>query len=398
MARGRLRLLRRRPRRRGPRPRARHVVEISTGILLANIGDVINIFLAAYLAWALREYPVILALLPGLASVRGGIMSSMAARISTGLQLGTIEARVREALSREAPVVTGVTLLGTVMVAAMASPASGVSFPEATAVAGLSSLAVLAAMIPFAASVAVFVYKRGVNPDNVASPILTVVGDMITLPSLALGVILLEPHGRGVTGLAALAVLWAALTSGMASARVGGRSWSVMRDSLVAMALLGLLESGAGGILARWRETLYAAGLLHVVGSLLEDAGAAASVIASRASTLIHLYGPERASRHAPAMVAEALLGSLPGLAVLVLIGYASALLTGIPAAPVNLAVGLILGGSLIVVIGSAAGIALARLSFRFQLDPDTTSIPVVTSFVDLIGSLTLALIALAIG
>jgi len=382
-------------RRRRPRPRFRHVVEIASGILIANVGDVANIFISAYLAWALTRYPVILALLPGLASIRGGVMSSMAARLSTALQLGTLKPRLIEALEAEAAGVITATLLGTVMVALAASLASGLGFPECLSAAGISSAVVLLAMLPFAAAIAVFIYRRGVNPDNVAAPVLTVVGDIITLPSLAAAVVLLEPYGPRLEAAASLLVLWAAATTLFYSILGGGRLARVVRDSAIALALLGLLESGAGSVLARWRVVLYSAGLIHVVGSLLEDAGAAAAVVSSRSSTILHLYGPSRLAPALASMVIEAVLGALPGLAILSGIGYMSASLAGIPASPGNLLAALVGGGSILVAVGSVAGAGIAWLAYRLQLDPDSIAIPVVTSLVDLTGTIIVAAIAL---
>jgi len=373
-------------------PRLRHVLEIMSGVLIANVGDIFNVFVSAYFAWALRTYPIILALLPGLANLRGGNMSAMAARISTRLQLGIGETSISGVMRSEAPAAVVASFAASVIIALMAAAASGISGLRAIAAAGISSALVLVAMIPFTVFVAVWVYRRGVNPDNVAAPVLTVVGDIVSIPSLVLAALLIA--SRSVEGIAAFLTLWAAFTGLVVAARLGGRLASTVRDLVVAMILTAVVESIAGGVLSRARAVLYTAGLIHIVASLLEDTGASASVVTSRSSTIIHLYGPERLLAYAPAMMAEALLGTLPNLLVLTGLGIAWGRILGLPLHPRGMLTAIVGGGSLIVALGSAMGVGVAAAAYKLSLDPDNAALPLITALVDLTGSLVIATLA----
>ena len=377
------------------RPRPRYVLEIMTGTLIADAGDVANVFLSAYFAWALKAYPLVLALLPGLANLRGGNMSAMAARISTKLQLGVEEPRLRSALASESGPALSASIVAGVMIAVIAALASGVPLLRSIAAAGLSSAIVLTVMIPFTALVAVWTYRRGVNPDNVAAPILTVAGDIVSVPSLVAAVLVLD--SPRVEGVLAFATLWAAATALLVAARLGGRLGSIVRDISIAMLLTAFIESLAGGILSRARDALYAAGVIHVVASLLEDTGAASSVIVSRSSTMLHLYGPERVVRETPSMVSEAVLGVAPALTVLAVIAGLWGRFLGLPVTAYRLAVTVVGGGLAVTAAGSAIGVATALATSRLNLDPDNAALPLITSIVDLIGSAVTAALALVL-
>jgi mgtE-like transporter len=379
---------RRRLRLRRPRPRLRHVLEIMMGVLLANVGDAANVFISAYFAWALRSYPIILALLPGLANLRGGNMSAMAARISTRLHLGVEKPSVPSALRSEAAASLIASLVAGSFIALIAAEAAGVRILRAIGAAGVSSAIVLAVMIPFTASVAVWVYRKGLNPDNVAAPILTVAGDTVSIPSLVAAALLLDsPASEGV---AAFTTLWAAMTGLVLAFRLGGRLSSIVRDISLSMLVTAFIESAAGGLLSRFRGILYAAGVIHVAASLLEDTGASSSVIASRSATLLHLYGTERTLARAPSMVVEASLGTLPSLLILTCIGVAWGRMLGLPVSLGRMLVVLVGGGSIVVIVGSTLAVLVALLAYKARLDPDNAALPLTTALVDLVGSISL--------
>jgi mgtE-like transporter len=172
--------------------------------------------------------------------------------------------------------------------------------------------------------------------------------------------------------------------------------WSIrriVRTMIPLLAALSVLQLVSGTVLETYEEILlqYPA-LLVLVPVQIGTAGNLASITCSRLTTQLYL-GTYELSPTNPALRANA--GAVFGLAATVFgaVGVAA------------WAIGLALGGSLalgrVLLISLASGLALAVLvvvasiaaveaSYRIGLNPDDTTIPVVTNLCDIAGVLIL--------
>jgi len=356
-----------------------------------------------------EQRPGLLVLVPAAIGLRGNVFGSLGNRVSTSIHAGELQLRLRRSsmLGQNVLAATALTLgmsFLLVVVAALVTVGLGlghtIGLADLTLVSvggGLvASLPVLAATLGLAAGAVRF----GWDLDNVNAPLVSTLGDVLTLPALYLATGLLG-LGLVTTGLGwTLAVLaMVALVAGAMSTLPQLRR--IVRSSIPVLLVAGLVSSFAG-VALEGRLSTFAAlpALLILVPAHLSSAGALGGILSGRLSSQL-LLGlapptavPSRAARAdlwfvaalsvpvfvvngAGAHVVAELLGKAsPGLGYLVLVS----LLGGLAA--------------MVVVIAIAYYGAIATV--RLGIDPDTYGIPMVSSSVDLVGALTL-IIAIAV-
>jgi len=359
----------------------RRPLEIAGSLLVANAGDLANITLMAYFTVFLIGHPEALALIPSMGALRGAIVTSMAARVSTQLHLGTLEPGTREILSVEGGRVLALAMAAGIYAGIVTSIFTGLPGSLLVFIAFLSGAAAILVLAPAAAWLAAWGFRKGLDPDSTLAPLLTVLGDMTTVPSLVVVALIAGRAGDPGVLLASLAFTYATLTILIVLARRGhGR---VLAEAGAALAMVGVLEAFTGGQLVGYSEALLALGVLHAVPSIMEDVGAASSVLASKLSTLVHLEGPGLLALHAPAKTLETLLGALPSLLVLSAITLLTAGLAGVEA-DAGVVLRLVAGGGVVAILAySLVAYVLVVASHRLGLDPDNIVVPLLTALVD---------------
>jgi mgtE-like transporter len=355
--------------------------------------------------------PGLLVLVPAAIGLRGNVFGSLGNRVSTSIHAGELQLRLRRStvLGQNVLAAGALTLgmsLVLVLLAALVAvglglgPSIGLADLALVSFGGgaLASLPVLAATLGLAAGAVRF----GWDLDNVTAPLVSSLGDVLTLPALYLATGLL---GLGLVtstlgwALAALAVL--ALVAGARSTLPQLRR--IVRTSIPVLVIAGLVSSLAG-VALEGRLTTFSAlpALLILVPAHLSSAGALGGILSGRLSSQL-LLGlapptalPSRGARRdlwfvaglsvpvfvvngAGAHVVARLLDvASPGLGQLV----ATSLLAGLAAMLV------------VIVIAYYGTIAAVRLGS----DPDTYGIPMVSSTVDLVGALTLVVAIATLG
>jgi len=252
-------------------------------------------------------------------------------------------------------------------------------------------------------SVAAFCANRSLDLDNVAAPIVTAAGDMVTLPSLFLATYLVGY--RYVTPIIAIACALIALVCAVIGYRAKGLPIlrRIMVESLPILAAAGAVDVLAGlTIEKRFQSFLAFPALLVLVPPFLEDSGSLGAILSARISTKLHLgtLGERRAPwRTAPEDIMLIYAYAVP---VFVFLGLSSTVVAHIvgkasPGALNMLGVSLIAGffattGA--VIVGYYAAVA----TYQFGLDPDNHGIPIVTSSLDLLGAASLILAIVILG
>ena len=355
--------------------------------------------------------PGLLLLVPAAIGLRGNVFGSLGNRVSTSIHAGELQLRLRRStvLGQNVLAAGALTLGMSFVLVLLTSVISvglglghtiGLADLALVSVGGgaLASLPVLAATLGLAAGAVRF----GWDLDNVTAPLVSTLGDVLTLPALWLATGLL---GLGLVTsslgwvLAVLAV--GALVAGAATSLPQLRR--IVRTSLPVLVLAGLVSGLAGVALERRLDTFSVLpALLILVPAHLSSAGALGGILSGRLSSKL-LLGlapptavPSRAAREDLAFVAAL---SVP---VFVVNGVGAHVVAGLldVASPglVQLVAASLLGGLAAMVVVLVIAYYGTIAAVRADIDPDTYGIPVVSSTVDLVGALTLIVAITTLG
>ena len=362
----------------------------------------------------LEALPGLLVLVPAAIGMRGNIFGALGSRLGTAIHTGTFR------LSRRPDTVVGQNILASLsltlsisLVLAVLAKAVAVGF----GLHGTISIAdfVVISMLGGAVS-SVFVLlitlavaagsvRFGWDMDNVASPLVTAAGDVVTLPSLFLatylvGIDWVTPTIAVVTAAAGVAALVVAVRRRDDRDDIMRR---IVRESFPILVLAGAVDVVAGLTIEKRLESFLAyPALLVLIPPFLEDSGALGGILSSRLSSKLHLGVidpdpvPQRAARRDFLLIASF---AVPVFTLVALSADLAAYLTGL-ASPglLNMVAVALLGG----VIATAAVVVIAYYgaiaAYRLGLDPDNHGIPMVTSSMDLLGAFALVLAIVILG
>jgi mgtE-like transporter len=396
------------PRRLLPGPDARQglvalVLNSSTSLVAgAVLGSLTSTF---------ERRPGLLVLVPAAIGLRGNVFGSLGNRVSTSIHAGDLQLRLRRTtpLGQNVLAAAALTLGMSVVLVLLAVGVSigiglghtiGLSDLLVVSVAGgtLASLPVLAATLGLASGAVRF----GWDLDNVTAPLVSTLGDVLTLPALWLATGLLG-FGLVTTGLG-----WVCAALALGALAVGMRSQQqllrrIVRSSLPVLTMAAAISALAGVVLERRLVTFAALpALLILVPAHLSSAGALGGILSGRLSSKL-LLGlapptavPSRVARRDLWFVAGL---SLPVFALNGLGASVAAHLLGQTSPGLGYIVGAsVLAGAMAMVVVMAIAYYGALVAVRVGIDPDTYGIPLTSSAVDLVGALTLIIAITALG
>jgi mgtE-like transporter len=358
-----------------------------------------------------ERLPGLLVLVPAAIGLRGNIFGSLGNRISTSIHAGEfrLTARPSSVLGQNVLAAGVLTLSISVLIALVTVGASWALGLGATisvldlvlisSVGGvIASVPVLAATLGLASGSV----RYGWDLDNVNAPLVTTLGDVLTLPALALAAGMAGGHLLG--DLSAGGFLLAAVV-------VTGWAWRsplpllrrIVQESTPVLVAAVLVSIVAGVVLeSRLEAFLALPALLVLVPAHLSSAGAMGGILSSRLSSKLFLGLAEPAAVPSPAARGDLTLVGVVGIAVYAMNGAAA---HGVAVALGQASPGLaqmvaasLLGGVLVIALVLAIAYYGTVLAMRLGLDPDSYGIPLVTSTVDLVGALTLVLAIAVLG
>jgi mgtE-like transporter len=358
-----------------------------------------------------QRYPGLLVLVPAAIGLRGNIFGTFGSRVSTTIHSGTFRLSTRRdtvlgqnvlaagVLTLAMSVFLAVTTKGVAIGLGLERTISVLDLAVISIVGGaLGSIVVMAATLGLTAGAV----RYGWDLDNVNAPLVSTLGDVLTLPALFVGTFLVgfalftPLLGAVLIVASGVATLWSLRTPLDLLPRI-------VKESLPILAVAGAISAMAGILLEKRFDAFDAyPALLVLVPAQLSSAGAVGGILAGRLSSKIHLglVIPQPVpGREARGDMLFAALLAIPVFAF-----------NGLGAHVVGRALGHASPGLLHVMVASLAGgmlsmglvVALAYygtiLAVRAGVDPDTYGIPVVSSSVDFIGAFTLILAIVALG
>ncbi len=381
-------------------------------LFLSSVGELIAGIVLAGIAGTLEDLVGLAVLIPAAIGMRGAIFGAMGSRLSTSIQTGLFSFSLqRGVLAENVQAAAVLSLVSGVFLAflarylsdilGVATELSVVDYIVISTVGGVIAGALLLVITVFVARTSV---ARNWDMDNIAAPMLTAAGDILTLPSLVLAAYLIDiPIFSG--GLA-LALTVAAVAVCIQGFRLGGRNLRrILAESLPILALTGTVTILVGVALEDRSEqftTLLALSIL--LPAFLQEGGALGGILSSRLSSKIHLG--LLAPRGLPPVAAfrDFILIYTFAAGVYLFIGVLSHVLA-VALFPEGASPGLqiMMGISTLAgLIATTAAVLAAYYgsvtSYRLGLDPDTYGIPIITAAVDLLGFMSLIIALIIFG
>ncbi len=385
----------------GPDPRA--VAQSAAALLISIVATLIAGLTLASAEERLAQLPGLLLLVPAAIAQRGNVFGALGSRLGTAIHTGEFS------LTRRTDTVFGQNVIASMALSTVAATwlaaigwllaqlfgvSGAMSLLDFVAVSVMSGLLASLLVLGITVALAAGSTRFGWDLDNVTAPLVTGTGDLVTLPALIVGSFLVGPSSTSeVVGV--IAVVFAAIVLAMSLRAALPLLRRIVLESLPVLALASTLSLVAGTVIEqRLAAFLDEPALLILIPAYFGMAGALGGILSSRLGTKVHLGLIE--SSRIPQRQAWLDIRSVGLLAIpiFVLVGAAAhlgSLIIGVasPGLGSMLLVAAIAGaGATLVVLAVAYYGTLAAV--RFGLDPDTATIPLTNSVLDLVGAFTL--------
>ena len=358
-----------------------------------------------------ERFPGLLVLVPAAIGLRGNVFSALGNRLSTAIHLGNFRMSLRRQTLMGQNVAASLVLtlmLSLVLAVVAKTVAVALGVMNTISILDLALISIVGGAI---ASVVVLVatmllaagsVKYGWDLDNLIAPLVSTLGDVLTLPALFLASLLLDiellSQVLGVTVVALVLVLFAA--AWRSKQEVLRR---VVRESLPILFAAACLSTMAGIAIEKRLGTFstYPA-LLILFPAFISSAGALGGILSSRLSTKLHLGVMTPASFPNRDARADGLLILLLAVPIYLFnaVGahFVGRLLGQASPGLLDMALVSLIGGAVAVLFVIAVAYYGTIAAVRFGADPDTYGIPLVTSSVDFVGALALIVVIVGVG
>jgi mgtE-like transporter len=375
------------------------------GFIALGISTVVGLgagIVLGFMEELLERLPGLLMLVPAAIGMRGAIFGALAARLGTGILTGQLvpsfQRRGFAVQNVEASIY--LTFFSSALAAIAARALAGAfGLPTISVwelmvismVGGILSSAVLLVMVLFMAMTA---QRRNWDMDAIGAPLVTTFGDIITLPALIVGTLLVahEPFSS-IFGLVLFLSAVAAVTVGARSP--GGITRRIVLESLPVLTYAAIVDIFAGGVLeARVESFIENPALLVLIPPFIANCGSLGGILSARLGSELHigLIHPRRLPEKLAAFEGSLTwLFSLAAFSGVGLIAHVASLVFGFASPGMLTMVGIaLLGGFFAFFLLFAVAYYAATATYRFGLDPDNHGIPIVTATMDFFGVLCL--------
>jgi mgtE-like transporter len=350
-------------------------------------------------------------LIPVSIGMRGNIFGALSARLGTAIHTGLFEVTRSKSgpLYQNLYSATVLTLATSVVMGVMARAIAHlfgietISVWDFIVVALVGGVLSSAFVLAFTLALAIVSYRRGWDLDSVGAVLVTVVGDIVTLPALLVasflsGIRLFTPVAGGAAALAGGFALVRGATAPLPGAR------RVIRESFLVLCAAMVLDILAGAVVEPRVGAVFAVfpAFLIFLPGFLENTGALGSILAARLGTKLHLgVVSPRGRPDAPAVLDGTIVMALGvfvySLSAVSSLGVAAVAGKAYPGVVTFLAAAM-LAGLLAMLVAGVIGYYAAVITFRLGLDPDNHTVPLVTSGMDLLGVICLVIALLVVG
>jgi mgtE-like transporter len=377
-------------------------------IFLSILTDVLAGFFLGSAEATLRLLPGLVVLVPAALGMRGQIFASLGSRLGSALHMGTIKlSRKNKPLRNNIYASMALTIIFSVFLGMLAKfvllafGMASISLIDLILISLIGGILSGVIMLALTLVIAFASFRKGWDPDNVSSPMITALGDFFTVPTLLLAASLVTSFAFSsstsiiivASGLALLVFLDIfSVESRKESARLREFSYRqiVIQSSMILVFTL-FLDAISGIVIQSNLNALLAVPLLLVIlPAFLEEGGNIGNVMASRLSTKLHMGVIEAKMKITSSVRQEFLnsyLLSFLIFASVAVVSFAFSLMTGIGGIGFyQLFLITVVAGFLLSTIIIFITFMVSIVSFRLNIDPDNISIPIITSIADVLG------------
>lgn len=363
------------------------LTSLVAGLTLAGMGD------------RIEEIPGLFVLIPVSIGMRGNIFGALAARLGTSVHTGLFEATFDRngTLYQNVYAATLLTVATSVAMGLLARSIAAllhlrtVSLWDLIAVALVGGLLSSTVVLGVTIHLSVTALRRGWDLDAVGAPLITAIGDVVTLPCLLLASYLV---GVGVVtpviGSLALVAGAVALVRGWTTARAATRR--IVRESFPVLCVAIVLDVLAGTVVEPRVSDVFTPfpAFFIIVPGFLENTGALGAILSARLGSKLHLGAVTPAARPEAAALLDGTIVLVLGVTVYAItavttLGVAELVGSAYPGALRFVGVTMA-GGLMATLVAGVIGYYAAVTTYRFGFDPDNHTIPLVTSGMDLLG------------
>jgi len=365
-------------------------------LLLCTFGNLVSGLVLSSFSYIFTVLPALIILIPPSTDLRGNVYGSLGSKLGTYLHIGKIEPKFKID-----PKITENMLLSLFLLLAISIfigfIVAKISTSDLMLNTNIILIAAIAAMLssifmmPATLAIAIGSYKRGWDPDNITAPIMTLVGDMVTLPIIFLSTTLVLAMALP---LKLILIMIFIIILIILFNKINKKD---VKESLPILILCALISLGAGLILShKIEELITIPGILTIIPAFLVDGGAMSSIMAARLSSMLHL-GILQPELVPPKEILNGFLAMhLIGFVIFTLVGIVGQLanhLLSIPTIPTSyMLASTIIAGQIVIVISNLLTYYISIISFKKGINPDNITIPILTSLMDVIGSFSLIL------
>ena len=373
------------------------LTSLIAGVVLAGMSNRID------------EVAGLFVLIPVSIGMRGNIFGALSARLGTSIHAGLFEVSNRKDSLLYQNVVAAIllTIATSVTMGALARAIAGllgldtVSLWDFIVVALLGGLLSSVVVLAVTVLLSIACYRRNWDLDSVGAPLITAIGDVVTLPSiLAASYLVAIDVVTPAVGAVSLIAGLVALVLGWRTGRTMMRR--IVRESFPVLCIAIVLDVLAGAVVEPRTQGVFLPlpALLIILPGFLENTGALGSILAARLGSKLHLGAiTPRAKPDAAALldltVVLALGITVYAITAVATLGLSELLGKAYPGALTFIGV-VMVGGLMATLVAAIIGYYAAILAHRFGFDPDNHTIPLVTSGMDLLGVICL-IVALVI-
>ncbi|MCB0973167.1 MAG: magnesium transporter [Actinobacteria bacterium] len=358
----------------------------------------------------IEAYPGLLLMLPAASGLKGMTSGALAGRLGTAVHMGTFQRSLRSdsvvGQNVRAGLVLSLTMTtATAVLAKVGATAFGIS-PTMT-LTEFISISVIGGLVASAITmlVAVFITELSVarqwDADNVTAPLITSVGDILTVPTLIFATRLAD-HGYLTDALG--------IGCGVVAVIVFSQSWRsqrpilrrIVHESVAILGIGALLDIAAGSVVDGSSVFDIEPGLLVLLPAFLAVTGALGAMLSNRLTTKLHLGLVDPHKPSFGSLSDDLSLMYLTALPLYLGIAFASVAAAhlvdmGLPNVTEMLLI-VFVAGAVTVTLGAVAAVGATFATYRLGLDPDNYGVPFVTSTVDLCGATALVVVISAAG
>ncbi len=358
-----------------------------------------------------ERLPGLLVLVPAAIGLRGNVFSALGNRLSTAIHLGNFRMSLRRQTLMGQNVAASLVLtlmLSLVLAVVAKTVAVALGVMNTISILDLALISIVGGAIASAVVLVATILlaagsvRYGWDLDNLTAPLVSTLGDVLTLPALFLASLLLDIELLSeVLSVSTVVVVLVLFGAAWRSKQEVLRR--VVRESLPILFAAACLSTMAGIAIEKRLGTFstYPA-LLILFPAFISSAGALGGILSSRLSTKLHLGLMSPASFPNRDARADGSLILLLGIPVYLFnaIGahFVGRVLGQASPGLADMAVVSLVGGLVAVLFVVAVAYYGTIAAVRLGADPDTYGIPLVTSSVDFVGAVALILVIVAVG